>query len=73
MDLYCIKHPYYKGKLPPALKCQACCHIFIQEVKRMNAAGQKLPDYSTQLNHEHDVQTQGNKGSRLKSSHLRTR
>ena len=39
-NLYCFKHPQYRGDGAPVLSCKTCCGIFIALVKEQNAQAQ---------------------------------
>lgn len=39
-NLYCFKHPEYRGEGSPILSCKTCCSIFISLIKEQNASQQ---------------------------------
>lgn len=43
----CIKHKSYRGKTQPDLNCKACCHVYIQAIKkRANKMAEDFPKSS---------------------------
>lgn len=39
-NVYCFKHPEYRGEGTPVLSCKTCCGIFISLIKEQNASAQ---------------------------------
>ncbi len=37
-NLVCLRHPRYDGQTPPELSCKICCSMYIQVIKRNQAA-----------------------------------
>ena len=37
-NVYCFKHPEYRGASSPVISCKTCCSIYISVVKEQNAA-----------------------------------
>ncbi len=35
--IVCMRHPKYDGKQNPELRCKACCTIFVNRIKAINA------------------------------------
>ena len=33
-NLYCIKHPDYRGTVSPNLHCRTCCGIYVAAIKK---------------------------------------
>ncbi len=37
-NVVCLRHPHYDTRTPPELSCKTCCSMYIQEIKRNQAA-----------------------------------
>ncbi len=37
-NLFCLKHPSYKGEKSPDLSCKTCCSMFVAKIRNEQAA-----------------------------------
>lgn len=47
LAVVCLRHPKYDGQKNPELRCKACCSIFVNRIKAINA--KRALDVSTWL------------------------
>ncbi|RZA22253.1 MAG: hypothetical protein EOP10_15750 [Proteobacteria bacterium] len=50
----CMRHPKYDGQKNPELRCKACCSIFVNRIKALNA--QRALDVSAWLDSKSTAQ-----------------